>query len=134
MNQRGSLQRVAGRFVRHFVRSQVAEFRIKERKQFLSDLGIALLNGVEDAGDIAHSASLREDERECTVKFPALRAVTDRAMQKRLNNDGRLNQRRAHSQRISWIMRARDNARTSEPAVPTGQVGCAVRSDRVIFE
>ena len=50
VDQRGRLQRLAGRLMRHFRRRQLAQLFIDEREQFLGGLGVALLNAVEDCG------------------------------------------------------------------------------------
>jgi hypothetical protein len=47
---------MASRLVGHVVRRQSAKFFIDQRQQFLSGFGIALLDALEDLGDIAHMA------------------------------------------------------------------------------
>ena len=66
MDQRGRLQGMASRLVGHVVRRQSAKFFIDQRQQFLSGFGIALLDALEDLGDIAHasdSKSIRKIEK-----------------------------------------------------------------------
>src|SRR6266581_3618987 len=54
MHQRRRLQGLAWPFVGHLVRRELAQFLIDEGEQFLCRFGIALLNRVENASDIAH--------------------------------------------------------------------------------
>jgi hypothetical protein len=54
MHQRRGLQGLPRRFAGHFVRGQPAQFLVNQREQFVRGLRVALLNGVKDAGDIAH--------------------------------------------------------------------------------
>src|ERR1035441_5643287 len=54
MHQRGGLECVAGRFVRHFVRGEPPQFLIEEWQQFVPGLGVAFLHGGKNLSDIAH--------------------------------------------------------------------------------
>jgi hypothetical protein len=60
MNEGGGLQSLARGFVRHSMRGKLAQFVVNERKQFLSGLGLALLQAVEDARDLAHERRIEE--------------------------------------------------------------------------
>jgi len=54
MYQRRRLERVAGGFAGHLVGGQAAQFIVNQRQQFLRAPGIALLDVIEDASDVAH--------------------------------------------------------------------------------
>jgi hypothetical protein len=54
MHQRGGLERLTGRFVRHFVRGQPPQFLIDQWQQFVPGLGVALFHRSEDLSDVAH--------------------------------------------------------------------------------
>ena len=54
VNERGRLQRLTGSFVRHPVGRQLAQLLINKREQLISGLRIALLDGGQDVGHIAH--------------------------------------------------------------------------------
>jgi hypothetical protein len=54
MNEGRCLEAVSGSFPRQFRGREAAQFVIDERKQFIGGLGVALLNSVEDASDVAH--------------------------------------------------------------------------------
>ena len=58
MHERGGLQCLIGRFIRHARSRQLAQFAIDQRQQFIGGLGIALLDGLENAGDVAQSATI----------------------------------------------------------------------------
>ncbi len=44
MDEGGRLQRLAGRFSRHLVRRQLAQFGIHQGQEFVGGLGVALRN------------------------------------------------------------------------------------------
>ena len=69
MNQRGGLESVAGTFARHLVRGQPAQFVIDERQQLLGGLGLALLDGFEDARDVAHKKTC-VTKLHCGISIP----------------------------------------------------------------
>jgi hypothetical protein len=54
MNQRGGLERLARRLLRHLGRGQAAQLIVNERKEFLSSGGIAARHGFENVCDISH--------------------------------------------------------------------------------
>ena len=54
MHQRGGLECVAGRFVRHFVRGQPPQLLIDQWQQFVPSLGVALFHGSENLSDVVH--------------------------------------------------------------------------------
>ena len=54
MHKGGGLERVAGGFARHFLGREPSEFLIHQRKQLVSGLGVALLNGFEDKSRLAY--------------------------------------------------------------------------------
>jgi hypothetical protein len=56
MHKRGGLQRLVGRFVRHFHRCKFTQFAIHQRQQFFGGLGVAVLNGLKDARDVTQSS------------------------------------------------------------------------------
>jgi hypothetical protein len=53
MNQCRGLECLTGGFVRHPVRRQFAQLLIDQRKQFVRGVGIALLDGGQDLGNVA---------------------------------------------------------------------------------
>jgi hypothetical protein len=55
VNEGGGLEGLTGRFVRHPVRGQFAQFLIHQREKFISGVRIALLDGGQDLSDIAHA-------------------------------------------------------------------------------
>jgi len=55
MDQGCGLEGVAGRFLGHLVRCQLAQFLIDQREQFLCGFAIALLDALKDLGDVAHA-------------------------------------------------------------------------------
>ena len=55
VDQGGGLEGLAGIFLRHFVRSQAAQFRIDERQELVGGLGLAAFHCFQHAGDIAHA-------------------------------------------------------------------------------
>jgi hypothetical protein len=57
MDQRRRLQRITRGFVRHPGGRQLAQLLIDQRQQFIGGPGVALVDGVEDAGDVAHLVS-----------------------------------------------------------------------------
>src|SRR6266700_2063239 len=59
MHERRRLEGITGSLVRHLVRGQFAQLLIDEGEQLTCGLGIALLNAVEDLGDVAHMANSR---------------------------------------------------------------------------
>src|SRR6266404_9347372 len=54
MHQGRRLQGLAWQFVGHLVRGKSAQFLVNQREQFIRSPPIAVLNGFEDARDIAH--------------------------------------------------------------------------------
>src|SRR2546425_4154178 len=65
VHERGRLESVAGRLVRHLRRSQFAQLLIDEREQLLGCLGVALLNAVEDLSDVAHAPEWEMGVADC---------------------------------------------------------------------
>jgi len=57
VHERGGLQGLSRRFVRHLVRRQSAQLLIDERQQFVGGRRIALFDSEQDAGDVAHFIS-----------------------------------------------------------------------------
>src|SRR5439155_17233695 len=55
MYERRGLQGVTRLLVGHLVRRELAQFAIDKRQQFLRSFGIAMLNRVENASDLAHA-------------------------------------------------------------------------------
>lgn len=47
-----------GRFTRHSVSGQASQLVVNQRQQLLGGLGVALLNGIEQAGDLTHERSI----------------------------------------------------------------------------
>ena len=58
MDERGGLQRLVGRFIGHFRRRELAQLLIDQRQQSIGGLGIAVLNGLQNAGNVAQSATI----------------------------------------------------------------------------
>src|SRR5262249_22556705 len=58
MDQRRSLQGLAGRLLGHFVRGQLSQFVINQRQQFIGSFGVALQNCIKNARDIAHALTV----------------------------------------------------------------------------
>lgn len=54
MYEGGGLKSVAGRFVRHSVGREFAQFVVDERKQFISGFGLTALDRSKNVSDIAH--------------------------------------------------------------------------------
>ena len=57
MDERGRLEGVARAFPGHFMRGQAAQFVVNQRQQFVRGLGVALLDGGENAGNVAHASA-----------------------------------------------------------------------------
>jgi len=55
VNQRGGLKGLTGRFIRHPMRRQFAQLLIDEREQFVSGVGLALLDRGQDLSYVAHT-------------------------------------------------------------------------------
>ena len=55
VHERGRLQGMPGGFLGHFGRRELAEFIIDQREQFCGSLGIAMIDGFQDARDFAHA-------------------------------------------------------------------------------
>src|SRR5260221_9206341 len=72
----GWLQRIAWRFIGHFGGSELAEFGINQRKQFIGGLKVSRLEG---AGHVAHATVCPEfrfcRERQVFAAIPLLRRV-----------------------------------------------------------
>ena len=58
MHERGGLQGLVGRFIRHARRRQFAQFAIDQRQQFIGGLGIAVFDGFKNAGNVAQPATI----------------------------------------------------------------------------
>ena len=58
MDQCGGLQGLIGRFVGHARRSELAQFAIDQRQQFIGGLGIAVFDGFQNAGDVAQPLTI----------------------------------------------------------------------------
>jgi hypothetical protein len=54
VNERGGLERLTGRFIRHPGGRQFAQLFIDERQQFVGGVGITLLDGRQEVSNIAH--------------------------------------------------------------------------------
>jgi hypothetical protein len=54
VNERGGLQRLVGRFVRHFLRSQAAQLIVNKGEEPSGGLGISLFDVRQNPRDIAH--------------------------------------------------------------------------------
>jgi hypothetical protein len=54
----GGLQGVPGILPRHLGGGELAEFLINEREQFLCSLRLALLDGIQEACDVAHGGTI----------------------------------------------------------------------------
>ena len=54
VDQGGRLQRLAGRFLGHLLRRQLAQLLVHQWQQLLGGMGIALLGRGQDAGDFFH--------------------------------------------------------------------------------
>ena len=63
MDKRGGLERLACRLLRHLGRREPAEFVINERQKFFGSLGVALLDPVENASDLAHALEPKRSTR-----------------------------------------------------------------------
>lgn len=60
MHERGRLEGLSGRLLRHLLGRQLAEFVVNQREQLVGGLGFTPRHSVEDAGDIAHEGNLTE--------------------------------------------------------------------------
>ena len=60
VDQGGGLERLAGLLLRELLGGQLAELVVDQRQEFLGRLGIALLDGREDAGDVVHCSEPAE--------------------------------------------------------------------------
>jgi hypothetical protein len=58
MHERGGLQRLVGRLIRHACHRQLAQFLIDQRKQFIGGLGITVLNGLKNLSKFAQLAKV----------------------------------------------------------------------------
>ena len=58
MHERGGLQGLVGRFIRHARRRQLAQFAIDQRQQFIGGLRVAVFDGLKNAGDVAQPATI----------------------------------------------------------------------------
>jgi hypothetical protein len=56
VNERSGLEGLAGDFAGHLVRSQTAQFVVKERQQLVRGLRVAFLCTVKNEGDFVHAA------------------------------------------------------------------------------
>jgi hypothetical protein len=54
MDQRGSLERLARFLAGQPVCGELSQLVVDERQELLRGLGVALLDGAQDAGDVAH--------------------------------------------------------------------------------
>src|SRR5689334_15645469 len=59
MNKRGGLEGVTRSFTGHLVRGQAAQFIVNDRQKFVGGLGVTLLDGGENSGDVAHATVAR---------------------------------------------------------------------------
>jgi hypothetical protein len=57
VNERGGLQRLAGGFAGHPLRGQSAQFLIDQREKFFGGFGVAVLDAVENARNVAHGGT-----------------------------------------------------------------------------
>jgi hypothetical protein len=57
MHQGGGLERVTRRAVGHFIRRELAQFRIDQRQQLIGGLRVAVLDGLKNAGHVAQSST-----------------------------------------------------------------------------
>jgi hypothetical protein len=75
VNERGRLQSVARRFIRHPVSGQSSKLFINQRQQFIGGFGIALLYAFQNVCDIAHTpqsngkAAASNEKGSSTIRF-----------------------------------------------------------------
>ena len=55
MDERGGLERLPGGFVRHFLRSELAQLFIDERQEFVRRVRVAPINALQNDGEFAHA-------------------------------------------------------------------------------
>src|SRR5438045_2144270 len=67
MHQRRRLQSLIRRFTSHFACRQLSQFSVDQRQQFISCLGIALLDRIQNVRDVAHLPSLLAVESGATT-------------------------------------------------------------------
>ena len=60
MDQRGGVERVARRFVRHVPGREFAQLIVNERQQLRRGVRVAGVDGGQDARDVRHEHSLAE--------------------------------------------------------------------------
>src|SRR5439155_8126253 len=72
----GGLECVARCFLSHLDRGEFAEFVVNEREQFFRCFGIALLNPVEDACEVAHTARLGRGVLDVEIENSTLDGLT----------------------------------------------------------
>ena len=60
VDQRGGLQGIASRLLGHPRGRQSPKFLIDQRQQFLGGFGVALLDALENLGDIAHARQFKQ--------------------------------------------------------------------------
>ena len=63
MDERGGLQRLVRRFVGHLVGGELAQFFIDQRQQFIGGFGVAVFDGLQNLGDVAHDCGQSIFER-----------------------------------------------------------------------
>ena len=68
MDQCGGLERVVGRFVGHFLRSELAQLVVNQGKQFFGGGRVTLLDGVKYAGNVAHGRSVARNTADDSTK------------------------------------------------------------------
>ena len=69
MHQGSGLEGVARRALGHFIRRQLAQFRIDQRQQLIGGLRVAALDGLKNAGHVAQSTESYQTLRRYSRKY-----------------------------------------------------------------
>ena len=76
MHQGGGLQSLARRFLSHLLGSQLAQLVVDQRQKLVSDLGVALADGIQDLGYFTHESEInRAHARGQALKVRTIDAV-----------------------------------------------------------
>ena len=59
VHQRGGLKRLAGLFLRQFLRRQLAQLVVDDGQKLLGGVRVAVLDGVENLGHVTHGTAFR---------------------------------------------------------------------------
>jgi hypothetical protein len=70
MDERGGLQGLVGRFVRHFRRRELPQFSINQWQQFIGGLGVAMFDGLKYAGYVSDGRSYTRSAGAAPEKDP----------------------------------------------------------------